>query len=211
MSSPLVGQPFVHTPYPHRHYTPVRRWQPLSNAEWDALLPFVLVREGPGRPLRDARARMDAVFWVAAAGSAWHALPPRFGKADTVSRHFRRLAHAGLWERLLRALARPDAPPALRAVEHWVCRACRRATRLRGLRIIVLARRLGFLSALRAPSWLLPNPDLSELVHRRLNPVLERLRTGALRVAPPGFLRACGYLLGAAAGKRRVPRCLEPV
>ena len=193
-----------------RRYTPPRRWQPLTDAEWDALLPFVLVRGRPGRPLRDARARMDAIFWVAAAGCPWRALPPRFGKPDTVSRHFRRLAEAGLWERLLRALALPDAPPALLAIEHWVCAACRRATRLRGLRIIVLARRLGFLSALRAPSWLLPDPDLSELVHRRLNPVLERLRTGALRLAPPGFLRTCGYLLGAAAGKRRVPRCLQP-
>ncbi len=153
---------------------------------------------------------MDAVFWIAASGSAWRTVPPRFGKADTVARHFRRLAHAGLWERLLRALALPDAPPALLALEHWICCACRRATRLRGLRIIALARRLGFLSAPRAPSWLLPDPDLSELVFRRLNPVLERLREGSLRVAPPGFPRTCRYLLGAAAGRRRIPRCLQP-
>jgi transposase len=173
-------------------------------------LPFVLVQDRPGRPLRDARARMDAIFWTVASGSAWHALPPRFGRPDTVSRHFRRLSHAGLWERLLRALARPDAPAALRAVEHWVCCACRRATRLRGLRIIVLARRLGFLSALRAPSWLLPNPDLSELVFRRLNPALRRAYEHGLRTVPRGFLRTCGNLLGAAAGKRRIPRCLQP-
>ncbi len=154
---------------------------------------------------------MDAVFWVAAAGCPWRELPARFGRPDTASRHFRRLSHAGLWERLLRALARPDAPPALLALEHWVCAACRRAARLRGLRLVALARRLGFLSALRAPSWLLPDPDLSEAVFRRLDPVLERLRAGALRVAPPGFLRTCRYLLGAAAGRRRIPRCLEPV
>jgi hypothetical protein len=79
------------------------------------------------------------------------------------------------------------------------------------LRIIARARRLGFLSALRGPSWLLPDPDLSELVLRRLDPVLERLRTGALRLAPPGFLRARGRLLDAPAGRRRIPRCLEPV
>ena len=41
------------------HATPARRWQPLADAEWDALLPFALVRTGPGRPLRDARRRMD--------------------------------------------------------------------------------------------------------------------------------------------------------
>jgi transposase len=193
-----------------RDYTEPRRWQPLTDAEWDALLPFVPVREGPGRPLRDARARMDAIFRTAAAGPAWAAAPPRFGKPDAASRHFRRLSHAGLWERPLRALARPDAPPALLAIEHRVCRACRRASRPRGLRLVVLARRPGFLSALRGPSWLLPDPDLPELVLRRLDPVLGRLRTGAPRVAPPGFLRTCRYLLGAAAGRRRIPRHLEP-
>ncbi len=50
-----------------RFYTPVRRWQPLSDAEWEALLPFVLVQNRPGRPLKDARWRMDAIFWAATA------------------------------------------------------------------------------------------------------------------------------------------------
>ncbi len=153
---------------------------------------------------------MDAVFWVAGSGCPWREVPPRFGKPDTVSRHFLRLSHAGLWERLLRAPARPDAPPALLAVEHWIVRACRRATRVRGLRIIVLARRFGFLSALRAPPWLLPDPDLSEAVQRRLHPVLARAHLHGLRAIPPGFLRACAKLLGVAAGRSRIPRCLEP-
>src|SRR3712207_5316274 len=100
---------------------PPRRWQPLTDAEWDALLPFVLVRNGPGRPLKDARARMDAIFWVATAACPWRELPPRFGKPDTVRRHFRRLSDdARLWERLLRALALPDAPAALLTIEHWI-------------------------------------------------------------------------------------------
>ena len=193
-----------------RQYTPPRRRQPLTDVEWDALLPFVLVQNGPGRPLRDARARMDAIFWVAAAGCPWRELPPRFGKPDTASRHFRRLAHAGLWERLLRALARPDAPPALLAVEHWVVRACRRATRLRGLWMIVLARRLGFLSTLRGPSWYLPDPDLSELVHRRLFAVAARALKHGFSTVPRGFVGVCAKLLGTAGGRKRIPRCLEP-
>ncbi len=197
-------------PHPRRRYTPVRRWQPLSDAEWDTLLPFVVVQDRPGRPLRDARARMDAVFWVAASGSAWRTLPPRFGKPDTVSRHIRRLARAGLWERLLRALARPDAPAALLAIEHWVCCACRRATRLRGLRIIVLARRLGLLSALRGPSWLLPDPDLSEIVHRGLFRLFARIRRDP-RGVHWSEITPFKRLVGIAGGRRRVPRCLEPV
>jgi transposase len=169
----------------------------------------VLVQNRPGRPLRDARARMDAIFWIAASGQPWHTLPSSFGKADTVSRHFRRLAQAGLWERLLRALARPDAPAALRALEHWICRACRRATRIRGLRIIVLARRLGFLSALKGPSWLLPDPDLSEIVHRGMFRLLARLRAAPGSVHRSEFI-ACRRLLRMTQGRARIPRCLEP-
>lgn len=199
------------TPHRRHNYTLARRWQPLTDAEWDALLPFVLVQNGPGRPLRDARRRMDAIFWIASSGSAWHTAPARFGKADTIGRHFRRLCHAGLWERLLRALARPDCPPALLAIEHWIVRACRRATRIRGLRIIVLARRLLFRSALRGPSWYLPDPDLSEWAHRRLFAVMDRALREGFRTVPPGFFGACAKVLGTAAGRRRIPRYLEPV
>ena len=191
-------------------YTPVRRWQPLTDAEWDSLLPHVLVQDRPGRPLKDARRRMDAIFWIAAAGCPWRELPPGFGKPDTVSRHFRRLCHLGLWERLLRALSRPEAPPALRAIEHWIVRACRRATRLRGLRVIALARRLGFLSALKAPPWLLPDPDLSERVHRLMVQRVERALREGLRTLPKGFFGLCAKLVGFCAGRSRIPRHLEP-
>ena len=194
-----------------RRFTPARRWQPLSDAEWDALLPFVPVREGPGRPLRDARKRMDAVFWVAASGSAWRTAPGRFGRPDTVSRHFRRLCHAGLWGRLLRALARPAAPPALLPLEHWIVSACRRAARLRGPAMVALARRLGLLSALRAPSHLLPKPDLSELVARWLRRAAGDAREHGLDAGTLAFLRFCHRLGRFAAGRGRLGRRFLPV
>ena len=201
--------------HPHRYrpvrITPARRWQPLADAEWDALLPFVLVREGPGRPLKDARRRMDALFWVAASGSAWRTVPGRFGKPDTVSRHFRRLCHAGLWERLLKALARPDCPPALLAIEHWVVSACRRAARLRGLGLLVLARRLGLLSALRAPSHLLPKPGLSELVERCLRRIVGNARGRGPDAETLGALRLLHRLGKFAAGRRRLGRRFLPI
>ena len=199
--------------HPHRrpHRTPARRWQPLADAEWEALLPFVLVRDRPGRPLRDARRRMDAVFWVAAAACPWRAVPPRFGKPDTVSRHFRRLTRAGLWERLLRALALPDTPPALLALEHWVVSACRRAARLGGSRLLVLAKRLGFLSALRAPPHLLPEPDLSELVERWLRRGVEHARGRLPDAGLVGFLRFCHDLGRFAAGRARLGRRFLPI
>jgi hypothetical protein len=73
-----------------------------------------------------------------------------------------------------------------------------------------LARRLGFLSALRGPSWLLPDPDLSELVFSKLRAAMRRAREHGLRVLPPGFLRDYQRLLRIAAGRRRIRRCLAP-
>ena len=204
---------------PRRRYSPERAWEPLSDTEWAVLSPFVFrAAEAAGRPVRDPRGRLDAVFWLAAhtepgrAPPPWAALPPAFGKPDTASRQFRRWAHAGLWTRLLEALADDRRPgiAVLRRLESWICRAFRRAWRVLGVPGMALARRLGFLSALRGPSWLLPNPDLSELVFRRVQTVLDPLREGGLRVAPPGFLRAAQRLLAAAAGKRYMPRCLAP-
>jgi transposase len=64
-----------HTSLRRPDYSEPRPWQKLADAEWDELLPFVLVGEGPGRPLRDARARVDGVFWAAASGRPWHSLP----------------------------------------------------------------------------------------------------------------------------------------
>jgi transposase len=204
---------------PHRRYSPERPWEPLSDDEWAALAPFVhRAADAAGRPVRDPRGRLDAVFWLAAHTEPgrppppWSALPERFGKPDTASRQFRRWAKAGLWTKLLQALADPGRPgiAVLRRLESWICRAYRRAWRLLGVPGVALARRLGFLSALRGPSWLLPDPDLSEHVFRRVRSVLDRLREGTLRVAPPGFLRAACRLLTAAGGRRSIPRCLAP-
>jgi transposase len=200
---------------PHRRYSPQRPWEPLSDDEWAVLSPFVH-RHTAGRPVRDPRGRLDAIFWLSAqpgrALPPWADLPPEFGKPDTASRQFRRWAAAGLWTRLLEALADPGHPgiAVLRRLESWICRSYRRAWRLLGVAGAALARRLGFLSALRGPSWLLPDPDLSGWVLDRLAPVLERVLRGDLRPPPPGFLAACAHLLGAAGGRRSIPRCLAP-
>jgi transposase len=229
----------------HRRYSPERNWEPLSDTEWAVLSPFLFraaeaametrreaaltaarqpdappfrERRRAGRPVRDPRGRLDAIFWLAAhtgpgrAPPPWAALPPAFGKPDTASRQFRRWAHQGLWTKLLQALADDDHPgiAVLRRLESWICRTYRRAWRLLGVQGMGLARRLGFLSALRGPSWLLPDPDLSELVFRKLRAAMRRAREHGLRVLPDGFLRDYRRLLGIAAGRRRIRRCLAP-
>jgi transposase len=185
-----------------RRFTPRREWAPLSDREWAALAPFVARPPGvPGRPLlgTDPRARMDAMLHAAVSGDPWRALPEHHGKGATVARHFRRLAHAGLWSRLLEALADPRAPAALRGMEHWLCRAARRAMRLLRMGGIVLARRLGLLSALPMWPWMMPDPDLSRTVRGAIEAVLARL-PGEL--PPPGGLTSLGAVLAVAGGRQ---------
>ena len=199
------------------HYTPARAWEPLSEKEWAALAPFIR-RQGPGRPVRDPRARLDACFRAATSGEAWARIEASPFRPDTVHRQFRRWAHAGLWTRLLRAVARRRPPTVLRRLAHWICRAYRRALRLLGLAGIVLARRLGLLSALPGPPWMLPDPDLSATVFRALGRALQRLREELGEPWPrPSILRARRALLrryrrvlGIVAGRRWIPRCLAP-
>jgi len=54
--------------------------------------------------MADLRQRMDAILFLLSTDAPWRELPERYGAAGTISRHFRRLTHAGLWENLLIAL-----------------------------------------------------------------------------------------------------------
>lgn len=180
------------------HFTPRRDWAPLSEEEWAALLPHLRDAALPGRPLADPRGRMDAILHMAVADLPWRLLPERFGKPDTVSRHFRRLTHAGLWLRLLEALTDRRCPPGLRAIEYWLCRAARRAMRLLQMRGLVLARRLGLYTALPMVPWMMPDPDLSEWLFRRIWRAIADIPR---RWPPPGFLRLAGKVLVTAGGR----------
>ncbi len=193
--------------YPHRYCTP-RPWQPLATEELNALIPF-FTRQGAGRPIFDIRARLDAVFWVVTSPHPWRCLPPGMGPADTAARQFRRWAHAGTWTRLLKAIAAPDCPPALRRLEHWICRAYRRALRILKLAGIVLARRLGLCSAVNAPFPMLPDPDLSE----KLLPLIRRMIGKA--IAAGGMpdrrvLQAAKSFHWLVGGRKRIPKHLAP-
>ncbi len=191
-----------------RHYTPTRPWTPMTDPEWDALRPHILWL-GAGRPVKNLRARVDGMFWAATHRRRWADLPQEFGKPDTVCRHFRRLTQRYLWQKLLHLLAEPKCPPGLAALEHFICRACQRACRSKGLILITVARRLGFLSALRGPSWLLPDVDLSETVIRVTDRILEWVKRD-VRSVPRGLLTLCGRVFVIAGGRKRIPLCLMP-
>jgi len=133
---------------PRRRFTPPRVWAPLTDAEWAALAPHIAAAHRAGRKVADPRGRMNAIFHMAVTDRPWRLMPEAFGKPDTISRHFRRWAHAALWLRLLGTARAPDAPKALRAIEYWLCRAARRAMRILGLDGALVAERLGTLTAM---------------------------------------------------------------
>jgi hypothetical protein len=138
----------------------------MTDAEWAAIAPHLeIVRRG-GRPVADPRARINAIFLVAVRGLPWRLTPEALGKADTISRHFRRWAHAGLWLRLVGACRAPDAPAALRAMEYWLCRAARRAMRVLGLIGARMAEALGAITAMPVLPVYMPRPEKVEFVRR---------------------------------------------
>ncbi|WP_370323107.1 transposase [Roseococcus sp. SYP-B2431] len=175
----------------------------MTDEEWHALEPH-LPTHTAGRPC-DLRAHFDAFFRVACTEGAWRELPEEFGKPDTVSRHFPRLTHAGLWERLLRALAVAPKDHILRRLEGYICRAARRAIRLRGLRLIWLARRLDLKRALPGPPWMVADPDLSEII--KTLPIEARLSQWRRnKQAALDYLRGLKTLHTLAGGRRYLPR-----
>lgn len=202
---PALRDPYVYPTGP-RPRPPARLIIPharLTDAQWAALLPHLPPR-GVGRPC-DLRAQFDAFFRVAATEGAWRELPAEFGHGASVARQFRRLSHAGLWERLLLALAAAPVGHVLRGLEGFICRAARRAVRLRGLGLIVLARRLNLLRALPGPSWMVADPALSEIIPH-LDIRARILRRGR---AAREFLRALKHLHTLAGGRAYIPRTLR--
>jgi len=190
------------------HNNPRHPHTPLTDLQWQTLLPYLLPRSPAGRRIGDLRTRMDGIFHIALTpGEPWKNLPARYGNAETVARYFRRLTHAGLWHRLLEALPNLPAFHPLRAIQHAILRATRRAARIGGMPLLLLIRRLGLRDALNAPPWMLPDPDLSETCARALP---RTLPTGAAALAAlRPRLKALAWLARAALGRRRIPRTVR--
>jgi len=180
---------------------------PLSDAAWAALLPHIhRTPSTPGRLIADLRARFDAILAAVTSGQRWtHYEAPGTTPTATLHRHFRRLAHAGLWARLLTLLAEKDCPAPIRAIAHAIHAAHRRTIRILGLPAILLARRLRILEALPAPSWLLPDPDLSETMRGLLKSIAQEPR----HPKTLALLRLCRQVLRTAGGRARIPGSLH--
>jgi hypothetical protein len=225
----------------------------MTDMEWEFLrhlLPPGRDQGVAGRPIRGdiwaipsgpdarwidpARARLDAVFRAVmtkrpeergGGRGTWRDSPPECGKPDTVRRTFRRLAEAGFFHRLLRAVAdltrrggrarSEHARPGsfLLALRYRACCAFRRiGVRRLGLAGLALARRLSLYSALPAHSGRLPDRDLSALYVPVLKRIVDRMlaEPGRLWRPPKYVLRAMHSMHRFCGGLKRLRRTMEP-
>src|SRR5438270_6919059 len=91
----------------------------MTDDEWAYFEPF-LIRRG-GRPPRNHRRVLDAVFWLMRTGAPWRDLPAEFGNWNS---KFRRWADSGVWDAILEALAGSGACDAtLQMIDATIVRA----------------------------------------------------------------------------------------
>ena len=76
----------------------------MTDDEWAYFEPF-LIHRGSGRPPRNHRRVLDAVFWLMRTGAPWRDLPEDFGNWNSIFRQFRRWADSGVWDVILEGLA----------------------------------------------------------------------------------------------------------
>ena len=82
--------------------TPAHRRHDITDQVWDRLQPHLPGRAGRrGRPARDNRLFLDAVFWNLRTGAPWRDLPPDYGDWKNTHRRFCRWRDRGIWADLL--------------------------------------------------------------------------------------------------------------
>jgi len=149
--------PLSFPPHPTTHH----HSPPLTDEEWLALAPLIAPADPRGRRSQNARRTMDAIFWVACSAGPWRELPKPYGSPNSAHRMLARMARNGVLDRLLVAASRhPMAFASVRSLEWRIVRAWRRAARLLPVTSMALVRRLGMVSAMPAPPWCLPYPEL---------------------------------------------------
>lgn len=76
----------------------------LRDEQWKAIKGVFPAEAATGRPRRDRRVIVDAIFWVLRTGAPWRDLPEEFGPWQTVWRLFDRWNSDGTLDKILRRL-----------------------------------------------------------------------------------------------------------
>jgi transposase len=91
----------------------------LNDHEWAAIKPF-LPNKPRGVPRVNDRRVLNGVFWVLRSGAPWRDVPDNFGPYTTCYNRFVRWRRAGVWAKIMSALA--GAHDAARADDRHVYR-----------------------------------------------------------------------------------------
>ncbi|MFM6437409.1 MAG: IS5 family transposase, partial [Microcystis panniformis] len=82
----------------------------ISDNQWEVifpLLPSPKSGEGnKGRPAKDQREVLNGILWICRTGAQWNELPSKYPPYQTCHRYFQKWVKAGVWEKVLWALAR---------------------------------------------------------------------------------------------------------
>src|SRR3954469_19899320 len=76
----------------------------LSNDEWIAIKPM-LPNKPRGVPRVNDRRVLNGIFWVLRSGAPWRDVPSNFGPYTTCYNRFVRWRRAGIWAKIMHALA----------------------------------------------------------------------------------------------------------
>jgi transposase len=115
----------------------------MTDDEWAYFEPF-LIHRGGGRPPRNHRRVLDAVFWLMRTGAPWRDLPEEFGNWNSIFRQFRRWADSGVWDVILEGLAESGVADAtLQMIDATIIRAHHCAAGGRGAERNALGRSRG--------------------------------------------------------------------
>ena len=78
----------------------------LSDRQWKRIEKLCVGKpEDPGGTGADDRMFVEAVLWIARAGTPWRDLPGIFGKWNSVFVRFNRWSEGGVWQRIFDALS----------------------------------------------------------------------------------------------------------
>ena len=76
----------------------------LTDKEWTAINPM-LPNKPRGVPRVNDRRVLNGIFWVLRSGAPWRDLPNNFGPYTTCYNRFARWRRAGVWAKIMSALA----------------------------------------------------------------------------------------------------------
>jgi transposase len=76
----------------------------LTDHEWTAIRPM-LPNKSRGIPRVNDRRVLNGILWVLRSGAPWRDLPDAFGPYTTCYNRFVRWRRAGVWSRIMNALA----------------------------------------------------------------------------------------------------------